>query len=70
MHALSLLPAPSPQDRMNNPEWHTFAVPTKEEDQVTFLFDIMYEKHAVFRRQYWMGEQGRAGAGFWQQLDG
>ncbi|KAG1656016.1 hypothetical protein FOA52_005644 [Chlamydomonas sp. UWO 241] len=41
--------------RMFTPDWMTFAVATPEQDAVVLLFDVMYEKMAVFTKQYWLG---------------
>lgn len=49
--------------RMFNRDWATFAVQSPEQDAVVLLFDLLYEKLAIFTRQYWLGEQGRGWVG-------
>mmetsp|Transcript_1096 Transcript_1096/g.2385 ORF Transcript_1096/g.2385 Transcript_1096/m.2385 type:complete len:534 (-) Transcript_1096:676-2277(-) len=43
------------KERIYNPKWMTFSVQTPEQDAVVLLFDVLYEKLAVFTRQYWLG---------------
>ena len=40
------------------PEWKTYNVDNLHQDAVIFLFDMLYEKRAVFKGQYWLGELG------------
>ena len=49
--------------RMFNRDWATFAVQTPEQDAVVLLFDLLYEKLAIFTRQYWLGEANHLGEG-------
>ena len=45
-----------PQERLFNASWMTFPVDSLEEDAVLMLFDVLYEKLAIFTRQYWLGK--------------